>query len=59
MLYEESFTYALERETFGKKLGQHQVIRSKLADMTRIALGCAPTTLEFKDVMRLRLDENG
>jgi acyl-CoA dehydrogenase len=33
---EEAAAWAAERETFGKKLGQHQVIRSKLADMARL-----------------------
>lgn len=32
---EEAVDWAQQRETFGKKLGQHQVIRSKLADMAR------------------------
>lgn len=32
---EEAGRWAGERETFGKKLGQHPVIRSKLADMAR------------------------
>lgn len=32
---EEAGKWAGERETFGKKLGQHQVIRSKLANMAR------------------------
>ena len=32
---QEAATWARERETFGKKLGQHPVIRSKLADMAR------------------------
>jgi acyl-CoA dehydrogenase len=32
---QEAVSWAKERETFGKKLGQHQVIRSKLADMAR------------------------
>lgn len=32
---EAAVRYASERETFGKRLGEHQVIRSKLADMTR------------------------
>ena len=32
---EEATRWAGERETFGKKLGQHQAIRIKLADMTR------------------------
>ena len=31
---EESVTYAQERETFGKPLIQHQVIRHKIADMS-------------------------
>eukprot|EP01113_Clastostelium_recurvatum_P014904 TRINITY_DN1817_c0_g1_i2.p1 TRINITY_DN1817_c0_g1~~TRINITY_DN1817_c0_g1_i2.p1 ORF type:complete len:431 (+),score=99.77 TRINITY_DN1817_c0_g1_i2:34-1293(+) len=33
--YEEAFMYALERETFGKKLISHQIIRYKLAEMAR------------------------
>lgn len=33
---EDAVTWAKERETFGKKLGQHPVIRSKLADMARL-----------------------
>lgn len=32
---EEAVEWAKQRETFGKKLGEHQVIRSKLADMLR------------------------
>jgi acyl-CoA dehydrogenase len=32
---EEAVTWALQRETFGKRLVEHQVIRSKLADMRR------------------------
>lgn len=31
----EAVEWAKQRETFGKRLGQHQVIRVKLADMTR------------------------
>jgi len=33
---EDAVAWAAERETFGKKLGQHQVIRSKLGDMARL-----------------------
>jgi len=33
--YEEAIKYALVRETFGKKLIQHQLIRYKLAEMAR------------------------
>lgn len=33
---EEAVAWAQQRETFGKKLGQHPVIRSKLADMARL-----------------------
>jgi len=33
--YEEAIQYAMERETFGKKLVQHQIIRYKLAEMAR------------------------
>ena len=33
--YEESFKYAQKRETFGKKLVDHPVIRLKLANMAR------------------------
>jgi acyl-CoA dehydrogenase len=33
---EEAVSWAKERETFGKKLGSHPVIRSKLADMRRL-----------------------
>jgi acyl-CoA dehydrogenase len=33
---EEAAAWAAQRETFGKKLGQHQVIRSKLGDMARL-----------------------
>jgi len=35
LLYEASLKYALERETFGKKLMSHQIIRYKLAEMAR------------------------
>ena len=34
--YEEAFKEAQMRETFGKKLNQHQVIRFKLAEMSRL-----------------------
>jgi len=34
--YEEAFKYALKRETFGKKLIDHPVIRGKLAHMIRL-----------------------
>jgi len=33
--YEEAIQYSMERQTFGKKLHQHQVIRYKLAEMAR------------------------
>merc|ERR1711871_80637 len=33
--YVEAFKYAMQRETFGKKLIQHQLIRFKLAEMVR------------------------
>lgn len=33
---EDAVAWAKERETFGKLLGQHPVIRSKLADMARL-----------------------
>jgi alkylation response protein AidB-like acyl-CoA dehydrogenase len=36
MLYEASIKYAMERETFGKKLITHQIIRYKLAEMVRM-----------------------
>jgi acyl-CoA dehydrogenase len=32
---DEAVSWAKERETFGKKLGEHPVIRSKLADVAR------------------------
>jgi acyl-CoA dehydrogenase len=32
---EEAIAWAKERHTFGRRLGEHPVIRSKLADMTR------------------------
>jgi len=35
LAYEHAFKYALVRETFGKKLIQHQLIRFKLAEMVR------------------------
>jgi len=35
LCYHEAITYAMERETFGKTLIQHQVIRYKLAEMAR------------------------
>jgi len=35
LCYEEAITYAMERETFGKKLVGHQIIRYKLAEMVR------------------------
>jgi alkylation response protein AidB-like acyl-CoA dehydrogenase len=34
--YEESFKYALQRRTFGKRLIEHQIIRYKLAEMARL-----------------------
>jgi acyl-CoA dehydrogenase len=34
VLLEESITYAQQRETFGKPLSQHQVIRHKIAEMS-------------------------
>jgi len=40
MLYEDSIKYALNRETFGKKLIQHQIIRYKLAEMARQIEAC-------------------
>lgn len=33
--YTEAFKYAMQRETFGKKLISHQIIRFKLAEMVR------------------------
>jgi acyl-CoA dehydrogenase len=43
---EEAVAWAKERETFGKKLGEHPVIRSKLADVARqIAAAQAMTDL--------------
>ncbi|ETO29183.1 acyl-CoA dehydrogenase [Reticulomyxa filosa] len=35
---EESIQWARERETFGKKLSSHQVIRHKIAEMSRLVL---------------------
>jgi len=35
LCYEEAMKYALSRETFGKPLIQHQIIRFKLAEMAR------------------------
>eukprot|EP00164_Ancoracysta_twista_P001372 GFYU01001788.1.p1 GENE.GFYU01001788.1~~GFYU01001788.1.p1 ORF type:complete len:422 (+),score=135.49 GFYU01001788.1:31-1296(+) len=35
MCYEEAITYTLQRETFGRKLYQHQVVRYKMAEMAR------------------------
>jgi len=35
LLYEDAIKYTLSRETFGKKLIQHQIIRYKLAEMAR------------------------
>jgi len=35
LCYEEAIKYALQRETFGKKLIEHQIIRFKLAEMAR------------------------
>jgi len=35
LCYSEAFTYAMERQTFGKKLISHQIIRFKLAEMAR------------------------
>jgi len=36
LCYEEAIKYALTRETFGKPLIQHQIIRFKLAEMARL-----------------------
>lgn len=47
---EEAVAWALERETFGKKLGQHPVIRSKLGDMTRLV----DATQAYVDLMAWR-----
>jgi len=35
MCFEEAIKYAMTRETFGRKLIQHQIIRFKLAEMAR------------------------
>lgn len=35
MIYVLALKYAMERETFGKKLISHQIIRYKLAEMAR------------------------
>jgi len=35
LCYEEAIKYSLTRETFGKKLCQHQLVRYKLAEMAR------------------------
>ena len=37
---EESIKWALERKTFGKKLIQHQVIKHKIANMSRKCIAC-------------------
>jgi acyl-CoA dehydrogenase len=47
---EEAAAWAAQRETFGKKLGQHQVIRSKLADMAR----CIDATQAYVDLCAWR-----
>jgi alkylation response protein AidB-like acyl-CoA dehydrogenase len=35
LCFEQAFKYALTRETFGKPLVSHQIIRYKLAEMAR------------------------
>jgi len=35
LCYSESLKYAVRRKTFGKKLADHQIIRGKLAEMSR------------------------
>lgn len=35
LCYDDAFKYALKRETFGKKLIEHAVIRAKLANMIK------------------------
>jgi acyl-CoA dehydrogenase len=47
---EDAVAWATQRETFGKKLGQHQVIRSKLADMAR----CIDATQAYVDLCAWR-----
>ena len=37
---DEAIDWAMERETFGKKLIRHQVIRHKIANMSRKTLAC-------------------
>jgi alkylation response protein AidB-like acyl-CoA dehydrogenase len=39
LCYQEAFTYAMERSTFGKKLIQHQIIRMYCAVLC-FAVGC-------------------
>jgi len=43
--YEEAFKYACKRETFGKKLIEHPVIRMKLAQMLK-KIHCTHAALE-------------
>ena len=42
LCFSEAFKYALERETFGKALVKHQIIRFKLAEMARQVRARAP-----------------
>jgi len=52
LCYEEAFKYSLTRETFGKKLVNHQLIRYKLAEMARqvesLYDSCERVAFQFK-----------
>lgn len=43
--YEESIKYAMKRQTFGKPLISHQIIRFKLAEMARMVFNLYLATL--------------
>jgi len=57
VLIEESVRYAKTRQTFGKHLIEHQVIRHKLAEMTRLTL--APHALMERVSYQMQSDPLG
>merc|ERR1712154_168510 len=54
---EESIKWAKERKTFGKKLIRHQVIRHKIANMSRKCIACQ-SMLE-RVAYQLKFDQYG
>jgi len=57
MCVEESIAWAKERQTFGKKLISHQVIRHKIAEMSRLVL--ASQALLERTAFQLQHDRLG